>query len=264
MVAAFDHIANKYDDSFTNSIVGKAQRNLVWNYLQQSFNHLYDLNVLELNCGTGEDAKWMAKKGAKIIATDVSIEMLNIGKTKAIQGNNKIEFLQLDMLELTEQIKNKQFNLIFSNFGGLNCISKIQLQTLLHQLQSMLTKNGKIILVIMPSFCLWETIFFLFKLQLMNAFRRLNKNSVIATLNTKTTVNTWYYSSLTIKKILPQHLKVSSIKPVGFFIPPSYLNNFFTKRPNLFAWLIKLENKVSGLSFLSNLADHYYIEIEKK
>lgn len=262
MVAAFDHIANNYDDSFTNSIVGKAQRNLVWNYLQQSFNHFYDLNVLELNCGTGEDAKWLAQNGATVTATDISTKMLAIAKTKTVGQN--IQFKQLDVSNLNEAMSNKQFNLIFSDFGGLNCISKIQLQTLLHQLQSMLTKNGKIVLVMMPSFCLWETLFFLFKLQWSNAFRRLNRNPVIATLNTKTTVNTWYYSSSTIKKILPLHLKVSSIMPVGFFIPPSYLNSFFTKRSNLFAWLIKLENKVSGLSFLSNLADHYYIEIEKK
>ncbi len=261
MVAAFDHIANNYDDSFTNSIVGKAQRKLVWNYLQQSFNHFYDLNVLELNCGTGEDAKWLAEKGAKIIATDISTKMLSIAKKKTVGQN--IQFKQLDVLNINETINNNKFNLIFSNFGGLNCISKIQLEYLLLQLQLMLTKNGKIILVIMPTFCLWETLFFLLKLQWHKAFRRLATKPLLAKLNSNSSVQTWYHSVATIKKILPPQLKVSVVKPVGFFIPPSYLNSFFVHRPKLFTWLIKLENKASKLQFLCNIADHYYIEIEQ-
>ena len=31
----FDHVATCYDDNFSNSIIGKAQRKLVWEYLEK-------------------------------------------------------------------------------------------------------------------------------------------------------------------------------------------------------------------------------------
>ncbi len=39
---------------------------------------LKGLDILELNCGTGEDAVLFSEKGFNIVATDVSEEMLKV------------------------------------------------------------------------------------------------------------------------------------------------------------------------------------------
>ena len=48
---AFDSIAEQYDDIFTRSLIGRAQRDVVWDVLQKTFRR--GDRVLELNCGTG-------------------------------------------------------------------------------------------------------------------------------------------------------------------------------------------------------------------
>ena len=42
-------------------------------------------NVLELNCGTGEDAIWMANKVDHIEATDISEKMIQMAQAKVNQ-----------------------------------------------------------------------------------------------------------------------------------------------------------------------------------
>ncbi len=87
MQQAFDTIAEEYDTSFTNSIIGNAQREIVWSYLEKTLPKNKNLNILELNCGTGEDALWFAKKGHKVLATDISEKMLEITNDKLNQSN---------------------------------------------------------------------------------------------------------------------------------------------------------------------------------
>jgi ubiquinone/menaquinone biosynthesis C-methylase UbiE len=67
---AFDAIAQNYDRIFTHSILGKAQRLLVHEALRGYFRS--GQRVLDLNCGTGEDAIHLASTGVSVVACDVS------------------------------------------------------------------------------------------------------------------------------------------------------------------------------------------------
>ena len=48
--AAFDLLAETYDEVFTRTAVGRAQREAVWHDMDQSFHP--GQRVLEINCGT--------------------------------------------------------------------------------------------------------------------------------------------------------------------------------------------------------------------
>ena len=80
--SAFDPVARTYDTSFTQSVTGSLQRNRVWKYLDTLSMEGSQNKVLELNCGTGEDAVWLCKKGFIVTATDLSAEMLAIAEGK--------------------------------------------------------------------------------------------------------------------------------------------------------------------------------------
>ena len=76
-------------------------------------------------------------------------------------------------------------------------------------------------------------------------------------------VKTWYYSPSQIKDFLKDFKFVKS-RPIGFFVPPSYLENFFTKRSGLFRLLALLDQLVGQMAFLANYSDHFYIEFRKE
>jgi SAM-dependent methyltransferase len=266
MIAAFDHIATEYDGHFTNTLIGKTQRQLVLQYLKPLLLQQENIAVLELNCGTGEDAKWIAQHGATVVATDISLSMIQQAEAKieAAALTQKVICKQLDINSMQELTGIDKFDLIFSNFGGLNCIAPKKLHELLqNQLPSLLNKNGSMIFVMMPKFCLWESLYHTIIFKWKNVFRRLTNNAVIASVGNGVSIKTWYYNPNWLKQHLPANSTVQKVIPVGFFIPPSYLNHFVAKRPKLFALLNKLELKVSKYSFLASASDHYLIHLKK-
>ncbi|SKC74224.1 class I SAM-dependent DNA methyltransferase [Ohtaekwangia koreensis] len=262
MAAPFDHIASAYDSVFTQSAIGQLQRKQVWRYLEEITPQLSGLEILELNCGTGEDAVLFSEKGFNIVATDVSEEMLKVTQQKAHQFSmqSKISSHYLDLDSFDETLFDKKFDLVFSNFGGLNCINPESFKKLLQKLPLILSPKGRFIAVVMPKFCLWESIYFLTRFQFKNIFRRWTSTEVVADLH-GTAVKTWYFKPSQIKMWSSENFKVISRKPVGFALPPSYLENFFSSRKRLLFGLNVMEKKVSGFSFLSGMADHFIIDL---
>jgi ubiquinone/menaquinone biosynthesis C-methylase UbiE len=132
-------------------------------------------SILELNCGTGMDAVYFAEKGHTVLATDNALGMLEqLDKKineKGIKGDIKTLHCSFHNLH---KIKNKNFDHIVSNFGGLNCTDN--LEDVLQQLSPLLNENGKVTLVIMPKICPWELIMSL-KGKFKTAFRRFKKHT---------------------------------------------------------------------------------------
>ena len=124
MEIAFDHSASSYDQHFTKSQIGRMQRQRVWNYLKKTLPAA-PLNILELSCGTGEDALFLSKMGHHVTATDLSKEMIQIARNKK-QGHS-IEFNVMAIEEAVQKSNEKKYDLVFSNFGGFNCLSPEQI-----------------------------------------------------------------------------------------------------------------------------------------
>src|SRR4030095_16268947 len=83
------------------------------------------VKILDINCGTGEDALQLSRLGHDVTATDGSARMVEKAKQKAPLLNEKsIRFDVCRFDELHMHYGHEKFDLIISNFGGLNCIDK--------------------------------------------------------------------------------------------------------------------------------------------
>lgn len=264
MAAPFDHIATT-DSVLTRSAIGQLQRKQVWSYLEGITPHLDSLEILELNCGTGDDALLFSEKGFNIVATDVSEEMLKVTVQKANQFSmqNKISSHYLDLDAFDETLFDKRFDLIFSNFGVVNCINPDSLKKLLGRLPSLLTPGGRFIAVVMPKFCLWESLYMLLKFRLRSVFKRIT-NKVTAVDMHGNNLKSWYYNPSSIKKWTKANFKVLTIRPIGFALPPSQLESDFARRKGFLLRLNKLEKKFHRVSILSAMADQFIIDVQLK
>ncbi|MGB0525723.1 MAG: class I SAM-dependent methyltransferase [Flammeovirgaceae bacterium] len=260
MSAIFDHIAANYDDSFTYTHTGKLQRQLVWNHLNQSLPSS-PLNVLETNCGTGEDALYLAAKGHQVIATDISEEMVIQTRLKVQKAARSIRVEICSIQKSLQQFGTHQFDLIFSNFGGFNCVSPRDLSAWAQHVPQLLTANGRIILVIMPTYCIWESIAFLKKFNFKAAFRRSTRKAVRAIVGQEK-MPIWYYSPRQIKALFSTHFQVRAIKPIGFFLPPSYLDTYFHNKNNLLRRFYKLDQFIEHARVSASLSDHFLIDLQ--
>lgn len=260
MINNFDKAAANYDKTFTHSVIGRLQRAYVYQHLSKILNERRPEKILEVNCGTGEDAIWLSKQNFKTTATDISKAMIAVAKSKGEYDN--LEFRQADSNELSSQFTAESFDLIFSNFGGLNCLSEIQLELFFKHTANLLTDKGRLILVIMPKNTLWEQFYFLAKAKFGKIYRR-KKSRLLANVEGESVI-TYYYNPKETVQLADYYYRFNSVHPIGFFIPPSYLEPFFHNKKKLVGLLDKLETKVQHRPRLSKYADHYLIVFEKR
>lgn len=265
--AAFDAIAADYDSSFTDTAVGRAQRDRVWHFLEEELAGRPGIKVLECNCGTGADALWLARQGYRVLATDVAPQMVAITQEKTQQAGlkDRIETTVCSMQDIgTNPVvtRSASFDLMLSNFGGLNCLAPDEIRQLNTNLQTVTAPGAVLALVVMSRFSWWETLYFLLKGKPRTAFRRRQRGPVIARLDAETTVPTWYYAPEELSRLLPG-FQIKRCYPVGFWLPPSYLDPFFRHRPRWLQALKWLEKK-SAAAWLAPAADHYFLLLERK
>lgn len=256
---AFDTYAKDYDAHFTNSLIGKAQRMQVYRHIRKHISFRLK-KVLEINCGTGEDAVWMARQGASVLATDISEGMLKVTEQKTSGLDVKTKQIKSQEIGL---LAPETFNLIFSNFGGLNCLSEKELNDFKTGCALLQPTSGQLAFVIMGTKCRWERFYYNRKNDPSKANRRLVADGV-ETVMDGIHFKTYYHSPETIKSLFKEQYNHVVTKPIGLFVPPSYLEHYVKKRKMLFGLLKFLDAVFGNFSSLSNYADHYLMVFEKK
>lgn len=265
MAVPFDHISSTYDSVFTRSAIGQLQRKHAWRYLEQVMLELEGLEMLELHCGSGEDAMMFSDRGFNLVATDLSVETQKIAQQKeesySMQRRIGSQYLDLDSFD--ETLFDKKFDLIFSNFGGLNSISPESFQRLLERIPAMLNPRGRFVGVLMPKFCLWETLYHAAKFKFGKTFSRWTCNEVIGRFD-GVYKKAWYYSPSEIKEWSKANFKMVRTKPVGIALPPTSLDSVFLRKKKLLLSLHRFEKKLNRLSICSGMADHFIFDLQVK
>jgi SAM-dependent methyltransferase len=260
---AFDRAAETYDQAFTNSSIGRLQRNRVWGYLNKHITPAEFPRVLELNCGTGEDAKWFASKGFRVTATDLSPEMVEKAKLKFTNSKVSAAFQVCGFSEIVNRFAPASFDFVFSNFGGLNCIGEDEIRLLGEHVSLLLRPGGRFIAVVMSDDCVMERWYFRRKRMPEKANRRKLAGGASTVIEGETFI-THYYSPEQFAGLLSNVFLVKAQKAIGWTIPPSYTENYFAKRPLLLGTLNLLENTLGNLPAMAKKADHFLIDFVKK
>jgi ubiquinone/menaquinone biosynthesis C-methylase UbiE len=218
-------------------------------------------SILELNSGTGEDALFFARQGHYVHATDISTGMQQQLGQKAMPYKDRISteicsFTQLD------QLKQKgPYDHIFSNFGGLNCTG--ELEKVLLSLDSLLKPGGKVTLVIISPFCLWETLL-VFKGKFKTAFRRFFSSKGRSAHVEGTYFKCFYYNPSFIINTLQQSFKVLNVEGLCSIVPPSYIEGFAEKHPKAYKFLRNKEDRLKSAWPWKYIGDYFIISLEKK
>ena len=210
MSSFFDVTAKTYDSTFTDTKIGLEQRKKVYKNIEHIFLSGDKRNVLELNCGTGEDAIAFAKQGHNIIATDISDEMINVARSKNDYSN--LSFETLDFKNLSKKTFKHKFDVVYSNFGGLNCLSLEELKNLMDTIYGILAPGGKLIMVLMPKKCIWEQIYFLLKGD-FKKYKRRNTEQVLLVNVDGVQVPTWYFNPDEIIRFSKKNIQKPTVFP---------------------------------------------------
>jgi ubiquinone/menaquinone biosynthesis C-methylase UbiE len=217
--------------------------------------------ILELNAGTGLDALYFSTQGFSVHATDLSDGMVKEIENKISQNDptQKLTCQQCSYTEL-DKIKDKKFNYVFSNFGGLNCIP--DLKEVIKHLPNLLSPGAYVTFVIMPPVCPWELSFML-KGNFRKAFRRMSRSGAEAHLEGEY-FQTYYFTPSQVVKAFGKDFKKLSLQGLASISPPPHNLNFQKKFPGIYSKLTKADEKLSFCFPFNRWADHFILTMQYK
>jgi len=257
--AVFDGAAERYDEIFTNSLIGRAQRQVVWEQMERVFSP--GSSLLELNCGTGEDAFFLARKGMNVVAFDQSPNMIEVAIERRNRGAvDAVSFSVLDTQNLSRLSPEKKFQGAFSNFGGLNCVSDVP--GVAEDLASLLEPGAPLVLCTLGPSCLWEICWYALQGKWKKALRRL-KGSTEARIGSGQPFEIHYYSTAALQVMFWPFFRLKFWKGVGIAVPPSYLEPWAARFPRLLRALIQLDRWWGSVPGVRGMADHILLVFER-
>lgn len=258
---AFTMQAPVFDELYGGDKIVQYKRDRVRNHVLQYLRP--QARILELNSGTGEDAIFFANAGHSVHATDVSAGMQEQLKEKVIKAGltDKVSCEMCSFTTLDNLQDNDPYDLIFSNFAGLNCTN--ELDVVLQSFDKLLKPGGIVTLVVLPKFCLWETLL-VFKGKFQTAFRRFfSSKGRNAKVNGLAFI-CWYHSPGYIIDQLKQKYNLLELEGLCTIVPPSYIQYFAESHPKTFAYLVKKENRYKSGWPWKYIGDYYIISFRKK
>lgn len=260
--AAFDAIAESYDRVFSESSIGKAQRGAVWKEMETAFRP--GDHVLEIGCGTGIDACFLAERGARVLACDSSERMLNVARDRAKQKaavEKHVEF-RLLAAENIATLSGMHFDGAFSNFGTLNCVQ--DLRAFAKDLSALVRPGGVVLLCMLGPFCLWETARYLAKGKPGTAFRRLRQHGLEARVADGPPVHVRYPGSAKLAVAFSPDFRLATYRGVGLTVPPSYIEPWAARFPRLLSLAEDIDSYLAACPGLRNCADHILLKFERE
>jgi ubiquinone/menaquinone biosynthesis C-methylase UbiE len=258
---AFNKQASLFDDLYSRDSIIQYKRKRVRDHIIQWLQP--NSNILELNAGTGDDAIFFAKLGHSVHATDISPGMQKVltEKVKQYDLRNSITSELCSYTDLDKLVGRGPYDLIFSNFAGLNCTSR--LPEVLRSFDEVLKPGGLVTLIILPKFCIWEFLL-IFKGKFKTALRRFTGRRGAKAHIEGEYFRCWYYNPTFIQKHLKDNFERIGLEGLCTIVPPSYLRGFAQKYPKTYQWLAKKENKWKTKWPWKTIGDYYIITFRKK
>ena len=259
--SAFDALAKDYDQIFTLTQLGRAHRSLVHERL---LRHLRKgQRILDLNCGTGEDALYLASLGMCVWACDISERMIAVARHKAARSchGSGVAFMVCANENLGNFRHSASFDAVLSNFGGLNCSR--DLTPVARELSRLVRPGGRVFLCAMSRFCLWETLWYSRVGDWSRAFRRLRKGGTRANI-AGASVEIHYPSVHDVRRAFAPSFRLVSTRGIGVVLPPSWLVAHLEHHPRLIGTLKHIDRYLCGMPIVRGLADHTLFELVRE
>lgn len=251
---AFDAVAPHYDAVYGpegNAVMTWMRRESLA-LLKATFPR--DSYLLELGCGTGEEAVALAKAGRRVLATDLSPKMAAQTRAKALAADlgDRVGAAAMPASGITMLQPSTPFDGAYANFGVLNC--EPHLRRLSTALTRLVRPGGAFVCSVMGRTCPFEIFWFLLHGRPELALRRWRPGWQQAPVAGRETVEghgadpvsvaTRYLTLRTLREIFAPSFTLERSLSLPLLLPPPYMDAFFQKHRERFARLEPLERRL--------------------
>ena len=251
MPEAFDALAPSYDSLFQTP-TGRLARQRSLAPLLRNFKP--GMRVLDIGCGTGEEALALARKGVEVVGMDPSEGSLAILRRK-LQAEPSLKVRPVkararDLPRLAQEIG--RLDGAYSSFGALNC--EPSLAPVRDCLAALLAPGAPFIASVINRFCLFELAVGMLTLHPRLAARRLNDGPARVAGRP---VLTRYYTPDDFASQLAPAFSVRTFAALPFALPPQPLAAPLERSPAVIGALERIDDRLRTAGPWRSLGDHF-------
>ncbi|HLF01147.1 MAG TPA: methyltransferase domain-containing protein [Anaerolineales bacterium] len=237
---AFSRTAEKYDQFADDHPHLTRMRHKVYAHLTRFAPP--GARILELNAGTGTDAVYLAQQGYSVHATDIAPGMLGRlqNKVARLGLGDRLTVQTCSFLDL-DQVQGGRYDVVFSDFGGLNCIP--DLKPAIESLPAVLRPGGLVTWVLMPPVCLWELATVVTG-NVRLAFRRLSPRGARAHLE-GLYFQIYYFTPQQVITTFGSQYQLLALEGLSVITPTGESKNLAKRFPRLYRGLCWLDDRLS-------------------
>jgi hypothetical protein len=260
-VAAFDAMAERFDERFGEWASVAAQRAAVRRRLLRTFP--MGSWLLELAGGTAEDALYLAARGRRVLFTDGSPAMVALARRKADAAGFSAEVVARQLvLERIEEFAlpsdwPRPLTGAYSNFAGLNCVA--DLRPVARGLARLLPAGAAALLVMFGPHPPGEVLVQLARADARAAFRRLHGRAGAKLGGREFEVH--YPAPAEVAAAFAPWFTLRRKRGIGITVPPSAAEPHISHFPRLVAALSAVDRVLAAP--LARLGDHVLLDFRR-
>jgi SAM-dependent methyltransferase len=251
----FDVLARDYDATFGASPAGRLFRFRFLERLQARVPP--PASVLDLGCGTGDDAIHLSSLGYDVTAVDASPAMIERAREKARRpdvaasgGGPRFEALEV---ENPGSGTGDPKDVVASNFGALNCVP---LQAWTDVVSTRTRPGGLLIVSLLGRRPLPELA--------RTGPRAWERRAGGPVSLGGGTVRVEYPSSSDVRRALSVAFDVRRIEPLGILVPPPAYRDWPRRHAGAFGILASIESVIREFDDLADFGDHFLLEAVRR
>ncbi len=260
LMRAFDSMAPRYDATYLDNPSMRLMRSRVRAHLTGSLEP--GDRILDLGCGTGEDALFLARAGYRVVGADFSPEMVRIARQKAAEEGlgERTEFRRLDITSLAEELPgdDSAFDAVLSDFGGLNTIPDLSI--LDRPVSRLLKPGGRFVACVMGRHCVWDWLTEIAHLRIDEARNRRRNGTVVRVKGYA--VRTYFPTPREFTRAFGS-LRPVHVQALALFVPPPRIMAGRGHLDPLWQALDAIEQPFARLPLLAGAGDHFLAVLEK-
>jgi SAM-dependent methyltransferase len=259
---AFDRVADGYDRSNSENPILWAMRAR----LQRTVAAVAPVGarLLDLGCGPGSDAAAFAAQGYRVTAVDWSPAMVEQARRRTREAGvgSRVDVQHLGIHELDRlEPGGAPFDAAYSNFGPLNCV--VDLHAAARRIAERLKPGGVLVASVIGRVCPWEIALYVARGDRARAAIRFRRGLVAVPLDGGTVWMRYFSPQEFEPAFAAAGLTRVSLRALGLFVPPPYLQAFADRHPALIAGLQRAEDRCGGWPVLRGWGDHFLVVMRK-
>jgi len=260
---AFDSASEEYDVTISRNFINTLIR-------QRSLEALYRLLrkddvVLEIGAGTGAEAVQVARRVARVVATDISPSMVDLLRRKAAarRMSEKMDAARVaaaDISEVKNILPGGRVRVVYSFNGALNC--EPRLAEFAAELASLVVPGGYFVCSVRNTLCLAEILTYAALLRYSGMVKRKIQPMMVSV--GEADIPSTYYSVGGFLGFFRRDFEVESIIGLPAILPPAYLNDYYVRARRVLRVLEEADKTLGSAFPFNRLGDQSLFVLRRK